>query len=805
MTGINMARKWLSKEWRDAIAEYIAKQPEFVNFSKQLFNDLQNMWHLTRFQDNGDWMPEDEHSALDFIEYAYEVMQFSSQWRQWIQSYGTTRLATERGESAIQSVINPEVYKDTMWVWALMNAINKNLWRNWKVRKLAAWTLAQMTTNWWWSAWMEYLSNEFWKLSFGTLRYLMNEDETSYGYSTELIEWRPWAIPYIISWETSEDWDKAYSYDLANSETRLNMANWYDAIKRWDGEAARTYYLNNLDSFFNASQFGWFIKNVVKALRPAMWSTMQKALSEWTLLTWRVYAMSTPRDLAEVWDIISQTATWKALMSQWYDVPAVEADIKILVDEVLKQRSHRPGNDGFNKSMFNFDKSWHMASLEESNSADASMEMLLENIKYERDSNFRFITNEQWQRSVTDYWQMHMNDINRRINDTDYLTMSNYNFIKGWVEANNDDPNYMLYERLLGEWLAWRYMDEKVTEYIDGFNKINGLKKDAKLTKQELQDAKWDYQLYAYLGSLQSDITWERRSFLESIVMLDRPAAMAANMKMIARQMKYLWQEDKIKELFTVDDNWDIKLSSRYQAYLEEQAKLSEYLNNWDLESFMAETASITKVFQKDDPYGVATTVLLSSRINRINQAENLSPEQKAKAINVLLTDNYDFVQTHIPEFIDELGPAAKAYIDQMNKSIYDISLIWDDLTRLSEMNKSSSWRSNWISISNKAKNLLWKLWNSNWTWDWVWRRSYDYNYIPVKFDWAKLLKATGWRWYNPRTASIAIDWYKPKSSFAINKDTNRKIKTTQTQTISTKKQLSEIEKKTTKALEAES
>jgi hypothetical protein len=41
--------------------------------------------------------------------------------------------------------------------------------------------------------------------------------------------------------------------------------------------------------------------------------------------------------------------------------------------------------------MFNFDKSGHMKNLEESNPKDASMELLLKNIKYERDSNYRFV------------------------------------------------------------------------------------------------------------------------------------------------------------------------------------------------------------------------------------------------------------------------------------------------------------------------------------------------------------------------------------------------------------------------------
>ena len=40
-----------------------------------------------------------------------------------------------------------------------------------------------------------------------------------------------------------------------------------------------------------------------------------------------------------------------------------------------------------------------------------------------------------------------MADMMRHMNDNDYMTNSNYEFINTWVEANNDDPNYMLYRR----------------------------------------------------------------------------------------------------------------------------------------------------------------------------------------------------------------------------------------------------------------------------------------------------------------------------------------------------------------------
>ncbi|MBO7694561.1 MAG: hypothetical protein J6T10_18245 [Methanobrevibacter sp.] len=73
------------------------------------------------------------------------------------------------------------------------------------------------------------------------------------------------------------------------------------------------------------------------------------------------------------------------------------------------------------------------------------------------------------------------------------------------------------------------------------------------------------------------------------------------------------------------------------------------------MEKFRAETASITRMYRDEDPYGIMTTVLVASRIKRINDADSLSAEQKAKAIDALFEDNYDFIQTHIPQLIDAI------------------------------------------------------------------------------------------------------------------------------------------------------
>ena len=800
VTALKMGKMWLTKEWRDWIALFLARQPEFVNFAQQLFNDLKYSWRLVRFQDN--WrLPDenDEWSWLDFIDYAAENMKFASQWRQGIQSYWTTRIITEWWESVLKSHAQPDIYKDTWWVWAFFNALAKNAWRNWKVPKFAMNAVAQWMTNWSDAFW-EYLWNEWWKLSFGTLRYLMNEDYTSYWYSTEMPR-RQTGIPFIITWEINAEWDKAFSYDLANTEVRENITNWYDAKKSWDTEAANIYAMNLWDTAFNSSQFLGTIKWAWRAINGSslVWDTIK-----WWMDDMHFYKASNPFDLAEAWDLIAETEAWEAMQKYWYYIPSQSTDVQTFIDTIIWQSDFRPGNEWFNKSFFNFDNSGHMQNLKESNKKDAAMEMLLTNMKYKRDENRNFVLDENWQKIVTDYWKTHMDEIERKINDADFLVNSNFNFIYNWVEQNNTDPNYMLYKKLIWEWLAWHYLEEKVNEHIAWYNNVYWLKKTEKLTLTELKNSElYDVVIPAMKSWHLVTKNWDM-PFLEALATLDENALREADIKIVERQLWQLWNQDAIKKFFNVNEKWEVSLTTKYEEFLEEQWKLSSYLRAWDLDSFLAETASITKVFKKDDPYGLMTTTLLWSRVNQINNSNYLSAEQKAKAINVLFTDNAEFIQQHIPELISELWDVAEVYIDQMNDSLYGSSLIADKLITDNEMNNSSSWRKAAKSASDKIKAVIVDLAKAAWDTGKIWVKRYNYNFTPVQLNWSKLLNIVWWKWYSPETPSLVVSKYTPHADFSVAKDINRSVKWPKTETISKKKQLSKLEEDVTKALEAE-
>lgn len=171
----------------------------------------------------------------------------------------------------------------------------------------------------------------------------------------------------------------------------------------------------------------------------------------------------------------------------------------------------------------------------------------------------------------------------------------------------------------------------------------------------------------------------------------------------------------------------------------------------------------------------------------------------------MLFVDNAEFIQEHIPELIDSLWDKAEAYITQMNEFIYWDNIIANQLVEDSETTNSSSWRKNALNASNLARGLLEKLSKASWGSDKVWPKTYNYNYVPVKLDWAKLLRAVWGNGYNWQAVRYVVLPYKHKSDLSIAKDINRNVNWPKTQAISTKKQLSNLEQKTTKALEAES
>ena len=201
----------LTRATRDEIARYIFHSPEFTNFMTAFVYDMEWAFKLTRYQDN--WRRPDPdtdwfHYFLDYLTFMKENMSMVSQWRQGIQSFWAIRPFLEQGESIMNSQMDPTVYKDTYWLWAFINSLWKNFLRqrkplNWVVELFWAYE------SWWEENARAYFNNRFFNLSFGSVRYMVNEDRNAYWYTYE-VTWQYGWIPAIGMWEAPLGSDKAF-------------------------------------------------------------------------------------------------------------------------------------------------------------------------------------------------------------------------------------------------------------------------------------------------------------------------------------------------------------------------------------------------------------------------------------------------------------------------------------------------------------------------------------------------------------------------------------------------------------------
>ena len=774
--------KWAwSREWREAMAEYIARQPEFTNFIWALFNDLKRTWKLQRFQDN--WRRPDDDSfydGLDFIEYITDTLNMTSQWFQWLQSFWPLRPIMEAWESAFASHMNPTIYKDTYWVWAFFNALGKNVWRqrkpyNW----LAKWAWAWTTDGSEWA--LAYLESEFWKLSFGSLRYMVNEDQSAYGYTYE-ITWQTWWIPSILMWESKLNSDKNFSYEIDNTETWETL--WQ--VFNWDiPRDSRWTYLGNLGkTFINWSQLVSLPKNVWKAIK-------RDAPSYFTA-----------DDLA---DTMQKTDAWLEFYRRWIVTPKTPEEAEIFFNTMLENAKYRPWSSSFTKSLIQYEDYWHMNGKETWNKADAEMELWLSHMKYLTNEHWEFET-QWWEKVIDPSWNRLIEDIKTHWYDSTYTTNLIYNYSKTRLNNHSSDPNYQLYIKMLGQWQAHNLIEYNIDQVISASNKWKKWK-DNKWIETELKDVWLDIELLLALWNTK--LQWEDVTLFDKLQVLDEDDATVAALQIIQKQAKE-WDKKVLDRFFDVKENDDwsksVSLKYQYESTLKQIWAVAKALDVWDVDLAVAEASTLVNMYKQKDPTWAITATLIDSVYNRIYDTDSLSPSQKQAAMIALFHKNKDYIQRNPEKLREVMWDAYDVYANYMNQLLYQWD--WMVISNLESMQsswKSSSW--SW-SAASKLSSSLKKLATSIW-WSPKTRGTWGSNsykqWVPVVIKWASLVKELWLKGYTPSVTSMSFKWYKPHVSFEIWKDINRNVKTTKTQTVSTSKQLSNIEKKTTQALEAES
>lgn len=773
-----------SKEGRDAIAKYIASQPEFMNFVWTLYNDLVWTWRLQRFQDNGQWTWETEYDALDFINYFTDTLNMTSQRYQWIQSFWPMRPFIEMGESRMAHLINPTIYKDTWWVWAFFNALGKNAWRQWKPYNWIAKAIWAWTTDWR-DGFSAYVQNKFWELSFGSLRYMAWEDLNSYGYTYEMT-WQVWWIPSILMWEAPIGSDKNFSYELDNNETWETMEMLADWNVSWDDKWT---YLGNLKkTLVNGSQFFSLFKNVWKAKNR------------------RAASYFTADDLAET---IQKTKAWMEFYQKWYVTPSTPVEARMFIDAMLANGKYRPWSSSFNNSLMQFEEYWHMNGKKEWNPNDEEMEFWLSHMKYETRADGTFVTNKNW-KVEDEARKVLVKDIRNHFSDQTYCKNVIYSYATSWLNAHSSDPNYQLYVKMLGQW-AWTMLIEK---YVDDIIEARNVWKkwaDNKWSEDEFKKSN-DYNGLLLL-LWNSKVPWEDITFFDKLQVLDQDASTLAALEIIENQTTDAEDKETLSRFYTIkkDDNWEdtFTINNQYRGFLTQVGSMSRALSDWNIERFISEAASLTHQFKNDDPVGAITASIIDSVYRRIYDTDSLTPLQKQEAMIALFHDNKEFIQHNGDMLKAYLWNDYDEYARLMNEMLYQWD--WELISNLESIYTSwedeSKTKAAWVAAAKMSSDLKSMAMDIGWVGsNGGTRRSSSYwQWVPVTIKWANLVKELWLDGYTPEVNNLKLDSYKPHSDFSISKDTKRKIKTTTTQTVSSKKQLSDIEKKTQKALEAES
>ena len=773
--------RWMwSREWRDALARYVATQPEFLNFITAVMNDIKWTWKLQRFQDNGRWPEEDMYWAMDFVEYFTETLNMTSQLFQWLQSFWPFRPWYEAVNSAFNSHMNPTIYKDTYWIWAFFNALGKNFWRQWKPYNWMAKALAAWTTDWW--DWFEaYFANKFWELSFGSVRYMVNEDQNAYGYTYEMTG-QAGGIPSILMWESKFSSDKNFSYEMDNTETWETMKEIFNSDLPWDSR--RTYMWNLGKTFLNWSQLLSIGKNLYKAYE-------RNAPSYYTA-----------NDLAEY---IQKTEAGKEFYRRWVVTPKTPEEAELFFDTILANGKYRPWSSNFTKSLIQFEDYWHMNGKEKWNELDAEMELWLEHMKYKTNSHWEFDLS--WNQKVLDpSWERLVADVRLHWQNESYTTALIYNYAKNRLNNHSSDPNYQLYVKMLWQWQAHWLVEYRIWQLVDVFN-VWKKWKDNKWTETELWNVWLDRALLLRLW--QQPLEWDTMSFFDKLQVLDEDTSTVAALQIIQKQSK-AGDRKVLDRFFDVKENDDwtksVTLKYNYEQTLKQIGAVGKAIDEWNVDLAVAEASTLVNMYTNKDPTWAITATLIDSVYNRIYDTDTFSPSQKQAAMIALFHKNKDFIQRNPEKLRELLWDDYDTYAKYMNEMLYQ----WDWMTISNLESMQSSWTSSswkWRAasdFSSALKNLASKI-GGNWGNSWPSSTWAQKDWVPFTIKGANLVKELWLKWYTPTVSSIKVEAYKPHIDLSLKKDINRNINGPKTQQISSKKQLSKIESSVQKALEAES
>jgi hypothetical protein len=270
----------------------------------------------------------------------------------------------------------------------------------------------------------------------------------------------------------------------------------------------------------------------------------------------------------------------------------------------------------------------------------------------------------------------------------------------------------------------------------------------------------------------------------------------------------------KFFETKTSEYDWDevkyVELKPAYRSQLEQIGNIAKAMDEWNVERVIAMSSNLVNTYKDSDPTWIITANMIDSMYDRIYNSPSLTPKQKQEMMIWIFYKNKEFVQRNPEELRELLWDNYDNFARLMNEMLYKRD--WEVISNLESI--QTSWDEDAASaakwarwLSNEFKNTMMRFWSTWWWTTTVWKKAWMWylQRVPVKIQWADLVKDLWLKWYSPLNVKETVLKYTPHVDLSLKKDINRNVKAWKTEQVSTKKQLSNIEKKTTKALEAES
>ena len=610
----------------------------------------------------------------------------------------------------------------------------------------------------------------------------MDEDTSNYWYTYDLIN-EEWWIPSIFRWESAIGSDKSFSYTLSNANTWNALTQFFNDENLW--EDRKTYLWDWRWAIWNSSNLFNTWKNALRILP-----------EDWRNLFW-AWNRIQPFTMDTFVDTIKWTKAWEELIRTWRVTPKTPLEMKAFIESYVdawdwsKTRSNlKPFGSKFAKSIMNFEQFWHVA-WEEPHSEDAELEMMLSEIRYEKDSKGKQTKTE------TQFWKDLVNYVHSHPTDMEATSRLVSQDVFNWLEEHNDNPNYLLYQSLVWQGMVDWYIDDAWSSFQDDWNEMHwGKKADKKINKTEGIESWWFYwDFMSYM--LNSKVVWSDKPLVEYLQELDRQTAMESVIKIIKSQMTDEYDKKALERYvtFSTDKYWNeyANINSQYLSQLKALGWVWDAIDRWDVNLLVARMSRYANTYinTKNDPTGLNTATTICSLVNRVRESD-LDPELKQDMMAALAEHNIEFMQKNLDALRKVLWPEmADKLVAAWNELIYRIdwavnSAIWEALMNWWDTSK-------WKATSSKLKNMMSKYTSPNspyWaSWNWYGGRSWDTaERIPYTLDIAKLLDATGGKWYTPSLWQVKIHTFKPTIDLSVGKDVKRWKKAFNTQEVSKKK-----------------